>query len=43
MQARNEVFEVIHTDIDAHLTSEEERSEKELNGQAEFIYGEVLF
>ena len=40
---KNEVFNFVHQGTDAHLASDAERSEKNLHGQTEFIYGEVLF
>lgn len=43
LYARNEVFNTVHEGTDAHLTSDNERSEKDLHWQTELIYGEVLF
>lgn len=43
LKVRNEVFNFVHEGTDAHLTSDIERSEKDLHWQTELIYGEVLF
>ncbi len=43
LKERNEVFNQVHEGTDAHLTSDKERSEKNLHWQTELIYGEVLF
>ena len=43
MRQKDEVFDFVHEGTDAHLTSDMERSEKDLHWQTELIYGEVLF
>ena len=43
MRARNAIFDKVHEGTDAHLVSDNERSEKDLHWQTELIYGEVLF
>ena len=40
---KNDVFNIVHEGTDAHLASDMERSEKNLQWQTELIYGEVLF
>ena len=37
------MYDLVHQGTDAHLTSDKERSEKDLHWQTELIYGEVLF
>lgn len=43
LKVRNEVYDLIHAGTDAHLTSDRERSEKDLHWATELIYGEVMF
>ena len=40
---KNEIFDRVHEGTDAHEESNAERTEKDLQMNTEFIYGEVLF
>ena len=40
---KNDIFNFVHEGTDAHMTSELERSERNLHQQTELTYGEVLF
>ena len=40
---RLEVYEQVHLGTDAHEASNQERSEKDMHNQTEFVYGEIVF
>lgn len=43
MRLKQEVFDLVHENTDAFMTSEMERSQMDLESEEGLIYGEVLF
>ena len=42
-KAKYQIYQEVHEGVDAHETSNAERSEKELHNKTEFVYGEIAF
>ena len=43
IRLKSDIYEKVHAERDAHDTSNQERREKNLAANTEFIYGEIVF